>query len=66
MNPARSIGPDVVRGDLATVWIYVVGPIVGAAIAVGISRILHGKPSDVSRLAAEGELAGTVSEAGND
>lgn len=35
VNPARSIGPAlVVRGDaLAQVWLFVVGPLVGAALA---------------------------------
>lgn len=54
MNPARSIGPDLVRADPATTWIYVVGPVVGAVIAVVIARLLHGEPSEASRLAAEG------------
>jgi hypothetical protein len=56
MNPARSLGPDVVRADLTTAWIYVVGPLVGAAVAVAVSWMLHGPPSEVSRLAAEGLL----------
>jgi aquaporin Z len=58
MNPARSIGPDVVRGDLGTVWIYIAGPIAGAALAVVISRMLHGRPSEASRIAAVGMAVG--------
>ncbi|MBF6606750.1 MAG: MIP family channel protein [Chloroflexi bacterium] len=33
MNPARSLGPALVGGDLAGVWIYLLGPIAGAAAA---------------------------------
>ena len=42
MNPARSFGPDLARGDLTTWWIYVVGPVAGAIIAVMVARILRG------------------------
>ena len=32
MNPARSLGPALVSGDLHALWIYLVAPLVGAAI----------------------------------
>lgn len=34
MNPARSIAPALVSGHLTSVWVYVAGPLIGAAIAV--------------------------------
>lgn len=32
VNPARSLGPAIVAGDLTSIWIYLVGPTVGALI----------------------------------
>src|SRR3954465_10644385 len=34
MNPARTFGPDLVGRDFGQYWVYVAGPITGAAIAV--------------------------------
>jgi aquaporin Z len=42
MNPARSFGPDLALGDFAHFWVYVVGPLAGALLAVGCSRLLRG------------------------
>jgi aquaporin Z len=42
MNPARSTGPALVTGDLGSLWIYWLGPLVGALVAVAISRMLDG------------------------
>jgi aquaporin Z len=41
MNPARSLGPALVTGDLGNVWIYVLGPVLGALLAVVLNRLLH-------------------------
>ena len=46
MNPARSLGPALVAADLQHVWIYIVGPAVGALLAVLITRFLHGPVHD--------------------
>ena len=34
MNPARTFGPDLVGADFTDYWVYVAGPIAGAALAV--------------------------------
>jgi aquaporin NIP len=39
MNPARSLAPAIVSGDLASLWVYLAGPILGAAIAVPLWKI---------------------------
>ena len=56
MNPARSLAPDLVRGDLHTTWIYLVGPAVGALIGVAFEWVLKGKPTAAGRIAAQGTL----------
>lgn len=33
MNPARSLAPAVAQGEGAVVWLYLVGPLVGAVLA---------------------------------
>jgi aquaporin Z len=55
MNPARSIGPDVVWGHFSETWIYIVGPLIGALVGVALEWILKGKPSRVAARAAQGE-----------
>jgi aquaporin Z len=56
MNPARSLGPALVTGRLDDLWIYVVGPLLGATLAAGVVRLLHGgtKPDGKDREAAQG------------
>ena len=52
MNPARSLGPALVKGDWASWWAYLVGPLAGAVIAVGISYVLRGRGGGRSAVAA--------------
>ena len=60
MNPARSFGPDLVLWNFSNYWIYLVGPIAGALLAVGIAYILRGRGTGI--LAAQGRLEEIVAE----
>ena len=54
MNPARTLGPDIVSVDFTGWWVYLVGPFVGAILAVAIIALLRGLPDEEEREAAEG------------
>ncbi len=43
MNPARSISPAIVSGHTEYLWIYIAAPILGAAFAIPVFKILHDK-----------------------
>ncbi len=57
MNPARSLGPALVSGDLHGVWIYLAGPLAGGLLAVALAWALRGPPSPAADTAAQGAAA---------
>jgi glycerol uptake facilitator-like aquaporin len=58
MNPARTLGPDVALGEFTSWWVYVIGPIVGAVIAVALAEFLRGPAKAQEARAAEGTPLG--------
>lgn len=51
VNPARSIGPALFAGvdALAHLWLFILAPLVGAVLAVGVLRALAPEPGADSR-----------------
>lgn len=41
VNPARSIGPALLGGDLSALWIYLVAPVLGAIVAALVYRVAN-------------------------
>jgi aquaporin Z len=57
MNLARSLGPALVLVHGEAWWAYLVGPIAGAVISVGIARVLRGRGGGFyGKMAAQGGL----------
>jgi aquaporin Z len=46
VNPARSLGPALIVGGtaLSQVWLFIVAPLVGGAVAAGLHRVLYPEP----------------------
>jgi aquaporin Z len=65
MNPARTFGPDLVARDFGSYWVYVAGPLLGAAIAVTFAYVLRGAGGGKSgSAAAQGGLQTEVAKPG--
>ena len=43
MNPIRSLAPDLVASDFTAYWVYLAGPLLGAAVAVVAAYMLRGR-----------------------
>ncbi len=53
MNPARSLGPALVSGELKDLWIYLLAPPIGAALgALAYQLVRGGQPDEAATEAA--------------
>ncbi|MCX4744790.1 aquaporin [Kitasatospora sp. NBC_01287] len=59
MNPARSLAPVLLGGHGGPLWIYLLGPLIGAGLAVPLAWLLRGPPSPAGTRAAQGDDRGT-------
>jgi aquaporin NIP len=60
MNPARSLGPALVSGDLHAVWLYIVAPLLGAALGALAYQFVRGeqtRAAEVAEVATKEEAA---------
>src|SRR5512132_1690385 len=58
MNPARSIGPALVSGDLHALWLYIVAPIVGASLGALVYQLVRGEETQPAGLPVSEEAKG--------
>ena len=62
MNPARSIGPALVKHVYKGLWVYVIGPIIGA-IAGGLTyNLIRFTEKPLSELTKTSSLLRTISK----
>lgn len=53
MNPARSLGPALVSGELHALWLYLLAPLVGAAIGALAYQLVRGETTRTANLDAD-------------
>lgn len=62
LNPARSLGPALVTGEFAHLWLYLVAPVLGGVAAMGLYELL--RPGEVPEPESVEEPALDDAEAG--
>ena len=57
MNPARSLGPALVSGDLHALWIYLLAPLLGAALGALAYQFVRGEAARPAELPTASEAS---------
>jgi aquaporin Z len=55
VNPARSLGSAIIGGDVSAIWIYIVGPVVGAVLGWLTWKLIDGGAETVAAEEPGGE-----------
>jgi glycerol uptake facilitator-like aquaporin len=53
MNPARSLGPALAAGEVGDLWIYVLAPLLGAALGAVAYQLLRGEQAAAGAIGRE-------------
>jgi len=53
MNPARSLGPALVSGELGSLWIYLTAPFLGAALGALAYQVVRAEGAATPRTDAD-------------
>ena len=48
LNPARSLAPAIVGGDMTDIWVYMVGPAIGAVVAWVLYKVIVTGDTDLT------------------
>ncbi|RZC58164.1 hypothetical protein C5167_005462 [Papaver somniferum] len=65
MNPARSIGPAIAMRNFKGLWVYVVGPIVGAIIGAAVYNLIRFTDKPLRELTKSGSFVKSISRTGS-
>jgi MIP family channel proteins len=60
MNPARSLGPALITGDLHALWLYLLAPLAGAALGALAYQFVRGeqvRPADLHEVETKEQAA---------
>jgi glycerol uptake facilitator-like aquaporin len=55
MNPARSLGPAIAASELASTWIYILAPLLGAALGALAYQFVRGEQPNLAGLESSRE-----------
>lgn len=61
MNPARSLAPALVSGNLHALWVYLIAPVLGAIAAVPLWRLTRGRCEQAVTQPIEQGMTSTIS-----